>query len=133
MKEKYNKIIDEAYENYTRYPLATIHDHRTNILYQNVYKGWCMLNGRSMVSPHPTRHLTKKEFINKCKTDQEFSERWGLKIEERKLSLKERNDYYTSNYLGLDCDSHEELNKLGDIPTKLITITYNNEKFQTYE
>ena len=55
-KEKINQIIDEVYENYTRYPLATIHDHHTNILYQNVYKGWCMLNGRSMASPHPTRH-----------------------------------------------------------------------------
>ncbi len=29
------------------------------------------------------RSFTKEEFINKCKTDTEFSERWGLKIEER--------------------------------------------------
>ena len=80
--EQYNQIIDEAYENYQNYPLATRHDHRTNLLYQNIGKGWCMLNGRSMASPHPTRHLTKEEFINKIKTDSEFSEQWELKIEE---------------------------------------------------
>ena len=27
--------------------------------------------------------LSKEEFINKCKTDSEFSQKWGLKIEER--------------------------------------------------
>ena len=67
----------DAYKNYTKYPLATIHDHHTNILYQNRDKGWCLLNGRSMVSPHPTRHLTQEEFINKIKTDDEFAKKWG--------------------------------------------------------
>jgi thymidylate synthase len=67
----------DAYKNYTKYPLATIHDHHTNILYQNRDKGWCMLNGRSTVSPHPTRHLTQEEFINKIKTDDEFAKKWG--------------------------------------------------------
>jgi thymidylate synthase len=67
----------DAYKNYTKYPLATIHDHHTNILYQNRDKGWCLLNGRSMVSPHPTRHLTQEEFINKIKTDDEFAKTWG--------------------------------------------------------
>jgi thymidylate synthase len=67
----------DAYRNYTIYPLATIHDHHTNILYQNRDKGWCLLNGRSMVSPHPTRHLTQEEFINKIKTDDEFAKKWG--------------------------------------------------------
>jgi len=67
----------DAYKNYTNYPLATIHDHHTNILYQNRDKGWCMLNGRSMVSPHPTRHLSQKDFINKIKTDDEFAKKWG--------------------------------------------------------
>ena len=67
----------DAYKNYTNYPLATIHDHHTNILYQNRDKGWCMLNGRSMVSPHPTRHLSQEEFINKIRTDNEFAKKWG--------------------------------------------------------
>ena len=67
----------DAYKNYTNYPLATIHDHHTNILYQNRDKGWCMLNGRSMTSPHPTRHLSQEDFINKIKTDDEFAKKWG--------------------------------------------------------
>ena len=67
----------DAYKNYTNYPLATIHDHHTNILYQNRDKGWCMLNGRSMTSPHPTRHLSQEEFINKIKTDDEFAKKWA--------------------------------------------------------
>ena len=149
--EKMNQMIDEAYESYTSYPLATIHDHHTNILYQNRYKGWCMLNGRSMASPHPTRHLSQEEFINKCKTDSEFSERWGLKIEERELSLEEKeyqlektncindieNDriiyghewekYIQEQYEGI------QSNQGIKIPTRLITITYNNEKIESYE
>ena len=146
-KEKYNQIIDEAYESYTSYPLATIHDHHTNILYQNRYKGWCMLNGRSMASPHPTRHLSQEEFINKCKTDSEFSEKWGLKIEERELSLEERKKLYVERCLAsgdglsgsagpngsIDYEFYEKLFVKYNVPTRLITITYNNEIIESYE
>lgn len=145
--ERYNQIIDEAYGNYQNYPLATIHDHRTNLLYKNRYKGWCMLNGRSMVSPHPTRHLTREEFINKCKTDLEFSERWGLKIKERKLSLGERGELFRKEYPNKSVDDfapdgmevqslNHQLNTRynnANIPTKLLTIIYNNETIEVYE
>ena len=138
--EKNNQIIDEVYENYTNYPLATIHDHHTNILYQNRDKGWCMLIGRSIVSPHPTRHLTKEEFINKIKTDVEFANKWGLKIEERKLSLDERMEIWRERTKRLhimlmwsgDKTQKDSLNEQ-NIPTKLITLTYNNEKIEVYE
>ena len=89
LDKQYTNLIGDAYKNYINYPLATVHNHRTNILYQNMDKGWCMINGRSIISPHPTRHLTQEEFINKIKTDTEFSEKWGLKIEELELSDKE--------------------------------------------
>ena len=125
-KKRYNQIIHEAYENYSK---ALV----DSITFSERYKHF-RVNGLEFNSGYPNYiHFTKEEFINKCKTDPEFSEKWGLKIEERELSLEERNDYYTSNYKGLDCESHEELNKLGDIPTKLITITYNNEKIEVYE
>ena len=131
------QIIDEAYESYLNYPLATIHDHRTNILYKNMSKGWCMLNGRSMASPHPTRHLTKEEFINKIKTDSEFSETWGLKIDERELSLEERNKWFQINLNGnnpfMKSDWKDFELDQQNIPTKLITITYNNETIESYE
>ncbi len=37
--------------------------------------------------------MTQGLFINKIKTDNKFSEEWGLKIEERELSLSERTKY----------------------------------------
>ena len=63
--EKMNQIIDEAYENYQ----------------------W---KQPKSFPAHPDSNLSKEEFINKCKTDPEFSEKWGLEIEERKLSWDER-------------------------------------------
>jgi thymidylate synthase len=50
---------------------------------------------------------------------------YSFQVYTRELSLKERNEYYTSHYLGLDCNSHEELNKLGDIPTRAISLMWN--------
>ena len=139
--ERYNQIIDEAYENYLNYPLATIHDYRTNILYQNISKGWCILNGLSMVSPHPTRYLTKEEFINKCITDPEFSERWGLKIEERELSLEERYNKWFNNNYETGMERFFDPNELPDFdnsyyeptPIKVVTVTYKDEKIEVYE
>ena len=88
-----------------------------------------------------TRLMTKEEFINKCKINPEFSERWGLKIEERELNHDERFEIYkNSNIGGRVLQNHitainfkqfhfDEAN----IPTKLITITYNGTKIESYE
>jgi hypothetical protein len=138
MNKEQQELLDEAYETYTNYPLATIQDHHTNILYQNLYKGWCIRIGRSIVSPHPTRHLTKEEFINKCKTDTEFSERWGLKIEQRELNLEERAKWLQDNkgydlLVGnLDHDHIREVVE-EEAPTKLIKVTYNDKTIESYE
>jgi len=78
---------------------------------------------------------TKEEFINKCKTDSEFSEKWGLKIEERELSYSERRKY-RANTIGTNYNQTEDdfydLDKY-NIPTKLITIKYNDKKIESYE
>ena len=84
------------------------------------------------------RILTQEEFINKCKTDSEFSERWGLKIEERELSAVERMEYYGKHFMKeTDSKTFDELCQIDydklNIPTKLITITYKNEKIESYE
>jgi hypothetical protein len=88
--------------------------------------------------------LTQEEFINKCKTDTEFSEKWGLKIEERELSLEERSIIASSNhnevsqnikmFVGVDEDHtlHKNLDD-NNIPTKIITITYNDKTIESYE
>ena len=78
---------------------------------------------------------TKDEFINKCKTDIEFSGRWGLKIEERELSLEERQNLYFKlnpefRLVHEDMDKHMDKH---NIPTKLITITYNDKTIESYE
>ena len=56
-KEKYNQIIDEVYKNY--------------FLIKSMEKGPFGISGLI---------LPKEEFINNCKTNPEFAEKWGLKI-----------------------------------------------------
>ena len=86
----------------------------------------------------PMEH-SKESFINKCKTNPEFSEKWGLKIEERELSLEERHELALPIW-------KKEYGPLSDmmvptnvdntpfkIPTKLITVTYKDEKIEVYE
>jgi len=77
---------------------------------------------------------TIESFINKCKTDPEFSERWGLKIEERELSEGERG--LLLQPLGLDPltkEGRDRLWKENNLPTKVITITYNDKTIESYE
>ena len=118
-KERYNQIINEAYENYTQTKIIKTDGGETHISPIGHYNG-----------------MTKEEFINKCKTDPEFSEKWGLKIEERELSLDDRSQYlfYKTDLskLYLIQPTEEQLNK-ENIPTKLITLAYNNEKIESYE
>jgi hypothetical protein len=83
--------------------------------------------------------LTQNEFINKCKKDVEFSEKWGLTIEERELSYFERCDIFqsTERFKMEDREHIKELNigimNKAKIPTKLITITYNDKTIESYE
>ena len=112
------QIIDEAYVNYGQKIIS-------EDLWMLVAIGW------------PS---TQEEFINKCKTDPEFSEKWGLKIEERELSWKERSkllsteQFYEFGFLSpfTDVIINLYLNQK-NIPTKLITITYNDTKLESYE
>jgi hypothetical protein len=106
------------------------------------YTKWFYDNAEPSVSGKPILNgegiLTRGEFINKCKTDTEFSERWGLKIEERELSLEERHFLLTKTQLLIpiaDDIRNNWVEVLNDknIPTKLITITYNNKTIESYE
>jgi len=96
--------------------------------------------------PLQYRPFTQEEFINKCKTDEEFSEKWGLKIEERELSLFERYGLVRENGLcpkySFEIENGKPTpNKMSEsewydnhnIPTKLITITYNDKTIISYE
>ena len=93
-------------------------------LLDEVYEKYSIIAGMST----QVITLTKEDFINKCKTDPKFSERWGLKIEERELSDKERVAIFMENKR---TNKFEDNNC--DIPTKLITVTYNDKKIESYE
>jgi len=111
MNKEQQELLGEVYENYRQKIIS-------EDLWMLVAIGW------------PS---TQEEFINKCKTDSEFSERWGLKIEERELSLEERATIWnnTHNPVG-NIYTHNQYDE-NDIPTKLITITYNDKTIESYE
>ena len=121
MSKEQHQIIDETYENYCK--------KSESQFIPNFEDG-------TMTIISPASHynfLSQEKFINKCKTDTEFSEKWGLKIEERELNMFERWELanLTPNMSEIDycnklCDEH-------NVPTKLITITYNNKTIESYE
>ncbi len=100
------------------------------------YTKWFYDNAVPSVSGKPILNgegiLTKGRFIKKIKTDDKFSERWGLKIEERELSEDERYELCAAQKSKMTAISEEDYIKY-NIPTKLITITYNDKKIESYE
>ena len=123
MNKEQQELLDEAYDNYTQTKIVKNDDGtETHTSPIGHYNG-----------------MTKENFINKCKTDTEFSERWGLKIEERELSLDERYKIalpiWKEKY-GLLANMMVPTNVDNTpykIPTKLITITYNDKTIESYE
>jgi hypothetical protein len=130
MNKEQQEIIDEAYENFVNWALSEENQ-----------------NNKNEIVKIPS---SKEIFIKRIKGDNEiikkmgkiycdkFSERWGLKIEERELSLEERAKWLEDNkgydlLVGnLDHDHIREVVE-EESPTKLITITYNNETIESYE
>jgi hypothetical protein len=124
MNKEQQKLLDDAYENYWN-----SHPDADKIF---------QYEGSSIV----TRRMTEDEFVNMVKTDIEFSERWGLIIEERELSLEERKEIMVKNKLDevtINMFFNKTLDKPkqdmyeNSIPTKLITITYNDKTIESYE
>jgi len=110
MNKEQQELLDEAYEKYRN---AFIEGH---------------------IHEELDKCLSQEEFIEEIKTDDEFSENWGLKIEERELSLEERKIHmskYSNDRIYPDWD--EKFLNEKDIPTKLITITYNDKTIEGYE
>jgi hypothetical protein len=83
---------------------------------------------------------TQEEFINKIKTDDEFTKKWGLKIEVRELSLRERMnlcreklDDTDDGEILLPSDIEYRMNNYWGIPTRAISLTYNDKTIESYE
>ena len=108
----------------------------------DVYREHCLEQSKYL-----THGGTIQEFIKKIKTDDKFSEKFGLKIEERELSFNERYELCKEKtnknplkYSDENGNYPEHIQKpvlklmeSENIQTKLITITYNNEKIESYE
>lgn len=121
--ERYNQLIDEAYENYCK-----------------------SFENQSTIEQYSfdTDPMSQLMFIGKIKTISEFSKKWGLKIEESELNYNER---FRIAYKNIDLrkklesetkmlhypDGHNKVMDDAKIPTKLITVTYKEEKIEVYE
>jgi len=128
--ERYYQIIDEVYENYL-----------------NEWTFEKDPNGGSVYSIEPikVKEHTKEQFVYRCKTDLEFSEKWRLKIEERELSDDERynllsdsekKSFIVATIPGLKYGEEIKysLNTFyPHIPTRQITLTHNGTKIEVYE
>jgi hypothetical protein len=121
MNKEQQELLDDAYNRYRATIIKEFYEDTKEL------RKWATVEG-------PGGH-TKEEFINKCKTDTEFSEKWGLKIEERELSLEERTEYKKKRD-GISRTfasyTHQMLDG-SNIPTKLITITYKDTIIENYE
>jgi len=129
MNKEQQELLDEAYDAYADSHWIPPSNPNGKLLFDQLW------------SLKPMKH-SKESFINKCKTDNEFSEKWGLKIEERELSLEDRIRIYAlkegQTYEGfkINWDTDEQwLEDLLDaaIPTKVITITYKDKTIESYE
>lgn len=111
-KEKYNQIIDEAYKNYLK-------------------------NGQQEADRNKEDQtflpMPKQMFIDKIKTDNGFSNTWGLKIEERDMTWEERVQWvmkYTDvelENLYIVEEAHKETS-----PTRISTIITDKERISIY-
>ena len=117
MNKEQQELVDRAYDKFLTY----LHDNEISF------------------------YSTIDSFVRECKKDSEYTTLWGLKIEERELSLDERCDEYIKrhpketndgvlNYkwIGDNLCTHEDYDKW-NIPTKLITVTYNDKRIESYE
>jgi hypothetical protein len=128
MYKEHQPLIDEAYENYCK-------EYSSLYYLEDKIEYWSS-DYHHDIEDYSFEAYTQEEFIHRCKTDSEFSEKWGLTIEERELSPKERIELAG----GQIQDKYPALVEMSlrvcderDIPTKLITITYQNKTITTYE
>ena len=122
-KERYKQIVNEVYENYINKLIFNEKDCHVDDLINQPNKTFIPYN--------------QEEFINKIKTDKLFSEKWGLKIEERELSQQERiilmnKKLGVTDTLPQYYNTDDEMDK-NNVPTKVITVTYNNETIEIYD
>ena len=123
MENSYNEIIDEVYDKYDE-------------LFDSYYPAFS--------APYPKR-LTKEELVQEIKNGGSVLKEFQLdvKITERELSLEERfNLRYPGGKFSVFQENYPNTHKRNDpnglldafdIPTKIITLEYKEEKVSYYE
>ena len=123
--EEFNKIVDEVYNHY----LET-HQYEPFILQEEM-------------------DLSKEDFIKKVTNNYGFGQLFGISLNERELSWEERRDLLTpEQYDGTIIENGQRTGfgyispftdkvihywmNLHNIPTKLITITYNDKTIEMF-
>ena len=111
--EEFNKIVDEVYNHY----LET-HQYEPFILQEEM-------------------DLSKEDFIKKVTNNYGFGQLFGISLNERELSSQERNEWFQIHLNGnnpfMKSDWKDFELDQQNIPTKQITLEYNNEKTYYYE
>ena len=115
MNKEQKELLDEAYKNYEKN--AVVGD---------------VVDSHYVPATDKWNLYIKEEFIGKIKIDDRFAKKWGLKIEERELSEEERYDLCAAQKSKMTAISEEDYIKY-NIPTKVITITYNDKTIESYE
>jgi hypothetical protein len=124
MSKEQQELLVKVYENYTRskaHPLDGKYGDTSVRKFNHMY-------------PYEPI-LSQEEFIDKIKTDPEFSEKWGLTIEERELSREERIEFYVNTYMhsvGKPAGFEDAKLATRNVPIKLITLTYT-QTIKSYE
>jgi hypothetical protein len=113
MKEKLEQAINEAYEHYQK-----THEYEPFVMGDEI-------------------NLSKDEFIKKATNNHGFGFLFGISISERELSLEERKKLYEDEFTpGIEITNDNWLNSkltTRNIPTKLITVIYKDEKIEVYK
>jgi hypothetical protein len=124
MNKEQQDLLNKVYENYSK------EYEKDNSI------GMCLLVAR-MDGKKTYRKPNKEMFVGLCTSDKTFSEKWGLKIEEKELSTQERNEWFQIHLNGnnpfMKSDWKDFELDQQNIPTKQITLEYNNEKTYYYE
>jgi hypothetical protein len=121
MNEEQQELLDDAYKNFVK----SVENNRP--------------------AGYVRKVITKSDFIKESNFNKDFREYWGLKIEERELSFEERCEIQIARLEGMYSSGKEvfiqhSVNDVkqitmdkNNIPTKQITITYNNKTIESYE
>ena len=109
-------------------------------LLDDAYKNFVKSVENNRPAGYVRKVITKSDFIKESNFNKDFREYQGLKMEERELSLEERYDLIEKDkhsqfvkWQSLGTNRIKEVLDEHNVPTKLITITYNDKTIESYE